>query len=212
MPDVRLTCVMLRALWGLGIMDCVGIMVSLDPHAQPDHAMAGHPATPRHPAATASGAAVPPASEGAAEEGAKWRRKLSRTAASSASIVTSASLAPQWDPASPEGARRGRRGSEGGKSGPPQSPGGSQRLGEGERERPRARRHTSESCEREQDSFSKGSTSSGGGSRGGSRGDSYRAEEEEEEGWEADPVALLEEEELLEQAHPTPAPTPDPDH
>ena len=48
MPDVRLTCVMLRALWGLGIMDCVGILVSLDPHAQPEHA---HPAaTPRPPA------------------------------------------------------------------------------------------------------------------------------------------------------------------
>ena len=39
---------MLRALWGLGIMDCVGILVSLDPHAQPEHA---HPAaTPRPPA------------------------------------------------------------------------------------------------------------------------------------------------------------------
>ena len=30
MPDVRLTCVMLRALWGLGIIECVGLVVSLD--------------------------------------------------------------------------------------------------------------------------------------------------------------------------------------
>ena len=95
---------MLRALWGLGIMDCVGILVSLDPHAQPEHAH--HPATPRpppseasaDPAARAAGRAPPPASEGAADEGSscntsphKWR-KLSRTAASSSSIVTSALL------------------------------------------------------------------------------------------------------------------------
>ena len=80
MPDVRLTCVMLRALWGLGIMDCVGIMVSLDPHAQPDHGHpATNPATPRPPVSgKASGpSAAAPASEGggANEEGARWRRK-----------------------------------------------------------------------------------------------------------------------------------------
>lgn len=87
MPDVRQTCVMLRALWGLGIMDCVGLIVSLDRLAQPD---ASEPSI-----GGASGAA--PAAAEAIGQGPHppFKRKLTDNKTSTKNLVTDVPVAAE---------------------------------------------------------------------------------------------------------------------